>query len=141
MFGGGGPFGGGGQASSGSQTQRIKKRNRVIAVPDQRTSCVVVTATKDLMDQIEGVVMELDADKQNVKTVAVIPLEHAEPQDAMQVLQDIFQKSGTQNSRNQQSQNNTLQNRSTQQNQQYNNSTRSGMGQSGTRRSTSSFGQ
>ncbi|HEY5912524.1 MAG TPA: secretin N-terminal domain-containing protein [Verrucomicrobiae bacterium] len=140
MFGGGGPFGGGSQGSSASQNQRIRKRNRVIAVADQRTACVVVTATKDLMDQIEGVVTELDADKQNVKTVAVIPLEHAEPQDAMQVLQDIFQKSGTQNSRNQQSQNNALQSRSTQQNQQYNNSSRSGMGQSGARRG-SSFGQ
>ncbi len=137
MFGGGGPFGGGGsQASSNAQNQRIKKRNRVIAVADQRTASVVVTATKDLMDQIEGVVTELDADKLNVKTVAVIPLEHAEPNDALQVLQDIFQKSGTQNSRNQQNQqNNALYNRSVQQNQQYNNNMRSsGLGQSGVRR-------
>ncbi len=141
MFGGGGPFGGGNQGGgSNAQNQRIRKRNRVIAVPDQRTASVVVTATKDLMEQIESVVNELDADKLNVKTVAVIPLEHAEPQDAMQVLQDIFQKSGTQMSRNQQQlQNNALQNRSTQQNQQYNNQTRSGMGQSGTRRT--GFGQ
>lgn len=134
MFGGGGPFGGG-QSSSGAQNQRIRKRNRVIAVPDQRTASVVVTASKDLMDQIEGVVMELDADKLNVKTVAVIPLEHAEPEDALQVLQDIFQKSGTQNRSTRQNQTGTLQNRSTQQNQQYNNSMRSGAGQSGTRRS------
>jgi len=132
MFGGGGPFGGGNQGSNNSQNQRIRKRNRVIAVPDQRTAAIVVTSTKDLMDQIEAVVMELDADKLNVKTVAVIPLEHAEPQDAIQVLQDIFQKTGTQNNRNlQNQQNNALYSRSTQQNQQYNNSQRTGMGQSG----------
>ncbi len=135
MFGGGGAFGGQ-SSSSNSQNQRIRKRNRVIAVADQRTASVVVTATKDLMDQIEGVVTELDADKLNVKTVAVIPLEHAEPQDAIQVLQDIFQKSGSQNNRNlQNQQNNALYSRSSTQNQQYNNSSRSSMGQSGTRRS------
>lgn len=133
-------FGGGQSSSSNSQNQRIRKRNRVIAVADQRTASMVVTATKDLIDQIESVVTELDADKMNVKTVAVIPLEHAEPQDAIQVLQDIFQKSGSQNNRNlQNQQNNALYNRSTQQNQQYNNSSRSSMGQSGVRRS--SFGQ
>ncbi len=129
MFGGGGPFGGGQSSSSNSQNQRIRKRNRVIAVADQRTASIVVTATKDLMDQIEGVVTELDADKLNVKTVAVIPLEHAEPQDAIQVLQDIFQKTGSQNNRTlQNQQNNALYNRSTTQNQQYNSTQRSGMG-------------
>jgi len=100
----------------------------------------VVTGTKDLVDQIENVVAELDGDKLNVKSVAVISLEHAEPQDAMQVLQDIFQKSGTQNSRNQQNQNNALNSRSQQQSQQYNNnSARTGAGQSGGAR-RSSFG-
>jgi general secretion pathway protein D len=141
MFGGGGPggFGGGAnQAASNSQNQRIKKRNRVIAVADQRTASVVVTATKDLVEQIENVVMELDGDKLNVKSVKVFALQHAEPQDAMQVLQDIFQKSGTQNNR-QQTQNNALQSRSTTQIQQNNNNaSRSGMGQ-GNRRS--GFGQ
>jgi len=142
--GGGGPgggFGGANQAAgSNAQNQRIKKRNRVIAVADQRTASVVVTGTKDLVDQIENVVAELDGDKLNVKSVAVISLEHAEPQDAMQVLQDIFQKSGTQNSRNQQNQNNALNSRSQQQSQQYNNnSARTGAGQSGGAR-RSSFG-
>ena len=137
--GGGGLGGAGNQAANGGQSQRIKKRNRVIAVADSRTAAVVVTATKDLIDQIESVVTELDGDKLNVKTVAVIPLEHAEPQDAMQVLQDIFQKSGSQNSRNQQNQNNTLLNRSQTQSQQYNNQNRTGSGQSGARRT--GFGQ
>jgi general secretion pathway protein D len=132
-----GGFGGGGNQAGGggeAQSDRIKKRNRVVAVADQRTSSVVVTATQDLMAQIEEVVHELDQSDLNVKKVAVIPLEHAEPEDAMQVLQDIFQKSGVQSSRNQQNQNTALRTRSNQQNQQYNNTTRSGMGQGGARR-------
>ncbi|HYG34120.1 MAG TPA: secretin N-terminal domain-containing protein, partial [Clostridia bacterium] len=43
MFGGGSPFAGGrgGAATSNTQNQRIRKRNRVVAVPDLRTSSVV----------------------------------------------------------------------------------------------------
>jgi hypothetical protein len=128
--------------SSGGQNQRIKKRARVVAVPDQRSSSVAVTATKDLMEQVEAVVMELDANTANLKSVAVFKLENAEPQDALQVLQDIFQKNGTPNSNSRnQNQNNALQNRSTTQNQQYNNTTssRSGVGQGG--RGVSGMGQ
>jgi type II secretory pathway component GspD/PulD (secretin) len=147
FFGGGGPggggLGGGNQAGgNGGQNQRIKKRNRVIAVADSRTSSVVVTATKDLMDQIESVIAELDPDPANQKAVAVLPLQNAEPQDAMQVLQDIFQKSGTQNNRNAQNQNNALQSRSTQQSQQYNNNNNAArMGTGVGARGTGGFGQ
>jgi type II secretory pathway component GspD/PulD (secretin) len=141
LFGGGGQRGGGQAAATGGQNQRLKKRNRVIAVADQRTASVVVTAAKDLMDQIESVVAELDPDPSNQKTVAVYPLQNAEPQDAMQVLQDIFQKAGTQNNRNTANQNNALQTRSTQQNQQYNNGNTSRSGTSVGTRGAGTFGQ
>ena len=128
--GGGGPFGGGQNNANAGQNARIKKRNRVIAAADLRTSALVVTAAKDLMDQIEAVVTELDSEQGNNPTVAMFRLENAEPTDALQVLQDIFNKNGVQNnnsSRNNQ-QNNILQNRSIQQNQQYNNNSSSRMG-------------
>ncbi len=130
--GGGGPGGGGGggagnaASSSGSQNQRLRKRNRVVAVADPRTASVIVTATRDLMDQIEGVIQELDPDAANVQGVAIYRMQNAQPQEALQVLQDIFNKNGTQNSRNSSaSQNNPLQNRSTTQNQQNTMGTRS----------------
>ena len=130
--GGGGSFTGGAPNSSTEQNARIKKRNRVIAAADSRTSSLVVTAARDLMDQIEAVVSELDAKRGNNATIALFPLENAEPNDALQVLQDIFNKNGVQNNnstRNNQ-QNNILQNRSIQQSQQYNSSTstRGGLG-------------
>jgi general secretion pathway protein D len=133
--GGGGPFGGGlggggNQANANSQNQRIKKRNRVVAVADQRTGSVIVTATRDLVEQIADVVNELDEDPANLKTVAVFPLQNAEPQDAMQVLSDIFQKNTTQNNRNTLNQNNPLNTRTTQQNQQ-NSGNRTGIGNGG----------
>jgi hypothetical protein len=139
--GGGGPFGGGGgPGGSGLQNNgnngenaRIKKRNRVITAADPRTTSLVVTAAKELMDQIESVVTELDSRPGNNAVVAMFRLENAEPNDALQVLQDIFNKNGVQNNnstRNNQ-QNNILQNRSIQQSQLLNNTSatiRNGMG-------------
>jgi general secretion pathway protein D len=140
FFGGFGGPPGGAANSAGGQNQRIKKRARVITVPDPRTASVVVSAAKDLMEQIEGVVAELDSNPARKQTVKVFPLQNAEPQEALQVLQDIFQKNGTPNNRNMANQNSTLQTRSTQQNQQYNNNSaaRTGMS-SGARRP--GFGQ
>jgi len=49
------------------------------------------------MEQIQGVIAELDPDDANTRSLAVYRLENAEPQEAMQVLQDMFNKTGTQN--------------------------------------------
>ncbi len=124
MFGGGrmgGPGGGGPGGGGGDQNQRIKKRARVVAVPDPRTSSVVVTAAKDLMAQIDQVIAELDSNAGRPLTVKVLKIENSDPTDVLPVLQDMFQKSGTMNSRNTiNSQNSALQTRSQMQNQQYN---------------------
>ena len=124
----GGPPGAGGQTGGGSnnQNQRIKKRNRVIAVADQRTASVVVSASRDLMDQIEEVITGLDGDPKGRQIVRVYHLENADPQETLPVLQDIFQKNTTQQSRNSGNQNNNaLLNRSNTQNQQNNSTSRS----------------
>ncbi len=127
FFGGpGGPGGRGGGSSQGSSTGRIRKRARVLAVPDQRTSSVIVSAAKDLMDQIEGVITDIDQSAAKKQSVQVFSLQNADPGQAMEVLQDIFQKNTTGNNRNSANQNNSaLGNRSTQQMNQQNNNTSS----------------
>jgi general secretion pathway protein D len=139
--GGFGPPGASGGNNSNGQNQRIRKRNRVVAVADPRTASVVVTAGRDMMEQIGNVIAELDPDPANQQQVAVFRLENAEPQDAMQVLQDIFQKTGTQNNRNTQNQNDALRTRSTQQTQQYNNNNNSSRGGNQGGRGGGGFGQ
>jgi type II secretory pathway component GspD/PulD (secretin) len=112
QFRGGGPRGDGGGpgafmaaqiaaatagANAGGQADRLKKRQRVIAVADARTSSVVVTATRNLMDQIGIMVEQLDHESPKVSKVSVIHLNNADPQQVNQVLQDMFQSTTARN--------------------------------------------
>ncbi|MBI3849748.1 MAG: hypothetical protein HY298_05590 [Verrucomicrobia bacterium] len=138
--GGGGPGGGGpgaflariaaasGGAGAGGQADRLKKRQRVVAVADARTSSVVVTAARDLMGQIETMVEQLDHESPKVSKVSVIHLDNADPQQVQQVLQDMFQSTTTRN-RNSSTQTSPFQTR-IQQNQN-NTATGTGIGTSG----------
>jgi general secretion pathway protein D len=118
---GGGPFGGaGGQNGSTSTTDRTRKRSRVLAVADARTSSLIVTAAADMMPQIAEMIQQLDSSPAKKEKVAVYDLQNANPQDVQQVLQDLFNRNNTMraNNNNRNSllgQNNPLTQRSTQQ--------------------------
>jgi general secretion pathway protein D len=92
--GGGGNGGGrGGSSSAGSsgQNDRIRRASQVLAVADARTSSVIVTASKDLMSQIAGMVLELDVASPRDQQVHVFRMNNGDPQQAVQVLQNMFQ--------------------------------------------------
>jgi general secretion pathway protein D len=137
---GGGPPGPGGFAegnssasnpTSGNQSRRIKKRATVNAVADQRTSSVVVTASRDLIGQVERVIAQLDASPAGRQKVGVVHLKNAQAQQVVKVLQDLFQKNGTTSSRTTStSQTDPLETRSTTklQNQETTSNARSGIG-------------
>ncbi|MCX7886335.1 MAG: hypothetical protein N3B01_03630, partial [Verrucomicrobiae bacterium] len=74
-----------------AQQQRVRKRTQVIAVPDPRTSSVVVTASKDLMEQIAEVIQQLDFESPKQQRVQMFQLKNADPQEVLPVLQDMFQ--------------------------------------------------
>src|SRR6185437_7166044 len=108
--GGGGGFGGGPggffaaalAANSGNgnpQQDRIKKRNQVVAVADARTSSVVVTATRDLMGQIEEMVTQLDKPGKKQR-MTVIPVINGNATEIMQALQDTVGANTSRNTRN-----------------------------------------
>ena len=88
--GGGGGRGGGGNSAAG-QNDRIRRASQVMAVPDSRTSSVIVTASKDLMTQIAGMVRELDVASTRDQQVHVFRMNNGDPQQAAQVLQNMFQ--------------------------------------------------
>jgi general secretion pathway protein D len=84
----------GGRNNQNTPSDRMKKKSRVLAVPDPRTSSLLVSAAGDLMPQIAEMVERLDASPAKKEVVKVFDLENADPQDVNQVLQDLFQRSG-----------------------------------------------
>jgi hypothetical protein len=65
---------------------------RVLAVPDPRTSALIVMASKLLMPQIADMITELDSDKGRKEVVGYFDLQNADPQDVYNNLQDLFQR-------------------------------------------------
>lgn len=92
MMGGGG---GGGNNSSSSSNDRIKKATQVTAVADSRIQAVIVTAPRDLMDQIAGMMKDLDVPSNRDQKVFVFRMKNGDPQQAAQVLQNMFQSGST----------------------------------------------
>lgn len=137
FFGGGGRFGGANAAGSTGSTERLRKKTRVVAVPDQRTTSIMVSAASEMMPQIAEMIAQLDSSPAKKEKVAVYELQNADPNDVYQVMQDLFNRNSTMrnSSANRQGsmigQNNPLTQRAVQQ--QRNNNSRSG---NNTRRAT-----
>jgi len=99
--GGGGGFGGGlaallgGGGGANPTQQRIQKATQVSAVADSRIQAVIVTAPKDLMDEIAGMMTELDVASDRDQNVATIQLQNGDPQQVAQVLQNMFGNGST----------------------------------------------
>jgi type II secretory pathway component GspD/PulD (secretin) len=84
----------GGRNNQATTSDRMKKKGRVLAVPDPRTSSLLVSAAGDLMPQIAEMIMQLDLSAAKKEVVKVFELQNADPQDVSQVMQDLFQRSG-----------------------------------------------
>ncbi len=99
MFGGGGGFGAGGGAggnSAGSSANdRIKKATQVTAVADSRIQAVIVTAPKDLIEEIADMMKSLDVPSPRDQQVYVFHLKHGDPYQVSQVLQSQFQSTSS----------------------------------------------
>jgi general secretion pathway protein D len=138
-FGGGGPGGPGGffarmmansgGASSSSSSDRIKKATQVTAVADLRTSSVIVSAPKDLMQEIADMMKELDVASSRDQDVYVYKLNNGDPQQVAQVLQNMFQTSSSRSTTGS-SQNSALQQRAQNSTQQMSSQSSSGFGSS-----------
>jgi general secretion pathway protein D len=98
MFRFGGPFGGGmpgmpggGRGANNANTsERMLKQTKVVAVADQRTGSVVVLAARDLMEQIAGMIQELDNDAARKQQVFVFDVQNTDPTQVQEILQSLF---------------------------------------------------
>jgi general secretion pathway protein D len=120
-FGGGGGGGGGGflarmmaanagGAAGGGSADRIKKATQVTAVADARIQAVIVTAPKDLIEEIASMMKDLDVPSDRDQDVNVFQTKNGDAQQMAQVLQGMFSSSTSRNSSSS-SQNSALQQR------------------------------
>jgi type II secretory pathway component GspD/PulD (secretin) len=111
MLAGGGGGGGGGGAGS-SSSDRIKKATQVTAVADSRIQAVIVTAPKDMMQEISQMMDKIDVPSARDQNVYVFKMNNGDPQQALTVLQSMFQSTSSRNTGS--SSSSALQNRVTQ---------------------------
>jgi type II secretory pathway component GspD/PulD (secretin) len=104
------PFSGNDGTTASSSQQRIQKATQVTAVADSRIQAVIVTAPKDLMTEIAGIMTELDVPSDRDQQVATIQLQNGDPLQVAQVLQSMF-SSGSTSSTGTSSQSSALQTR------------------------------
>ena len=93
-FGRGGFFGReGGERRSREQegSQRLQQQNTVVAVADPRTNSVIVSASGELMSQIEKMILQLDRDNSKKQKVYVYSLEHADTDNVAEILRGMFE--------------------------------------------------
>ena len=68
----------------------MKKATQVTAVADDRIQAVIVTAPKDLMNEIAGMMAELDVPSDRGPESYGYHLDNGDPQQVAQVLQNMF---------------------------------------------------
>jgi general secretion pathway protein D len=80
------------QSSSGnaSQSARMNRSSAVLAVPDRRTQSVIVTASKEMMEQIKRVVQDLDRGGQGVQKVTALDFGAADPATVQETMASLF---------------------------------------------------
>lgn len=102
QFGGAAAFfagGRGGRGAAATQSGRALRLTRVMSVADPRTSSVIVSASKTMMEEIALMIERLDTDSSRKPKAVVFDLKNADPLEVELVLQNMFQTTTTANRR------------------------------------------
>lgn len=92
--GGPGSRGSSSSASRGSRSSGGSSRGTpVVAVADPRTYSVIVSASKETLEDVDGIVRQLDASTARKQKVFVYSLEHGDVKQVESVLRNLFQGS------------------------------------------------
>ena len=92
--------GGRGNNQAQDESDRSRRQSKVLAVADPRTSSVIVSASRNLMDQIAPMIASLDASTSRKQKVFVYSLENADVQEVEVILRNLFETQNTRNNRN-----------------------------------------
>jgi type II secretory pathway component GspD/PulD (secretin) len=69
-------------------------RDQVVAVPEWGSNAVIVSASPENIERVEGLVAELDKSDANLRTVTVIEIKNADPGEVARALNEIYVRSG-----------------------------------------------
>lgn len=102
---GGPPGSSGGRGSSRGGSSRGgsggSRGTPVVAVPDARTYSVIVSASRETLDDIEGIIRQLDSSSARKQKVFVYTLENGDVKQVESVLRNLFQGSNVRTTGNQ----------------------------------------
>jgi general secretion pathway protein D len=85
-----------GDTQQNTQSEALQAASRVVAVADQNTNAVVVSAPEDLMPAIEQLIKDVDTTSQDITVVRVFPLKYAYARDMVDVVKNIFNPTSAQ---------------------------------------------
>lgn len=89
-------FGGGGSTQNNSSGERGKRSTQeVIAVADPRTASLIISAPRQMVETVESLVKQLDASSAKRQKVFVFSLEHADVNNAAEILRAMFEGENT----------------------------------------------
>jgi type II secretory pathway component GspD/PulD (secretin) len=78
------------QSAGAGKSERMTRQTLVRAVPDPRTASLVVTASKDQMEQISGMIETLDGNNAMVQKVHAFYLSNADPVTLQAAMTALF---------------------------------------------------
>jgi general secretion pathway protein D len=91
-----GGMGGGGAQSSSVEGQSTARQAavRVVAVADERTNSLVVSAPDELMPTIQDVIAQIDDVSEDITEVRVFALRYADAEEMAETINDVFEGDG-----------------------------------------------
>jgi len=90
----------------GGSQQALRSDQRVVAVPDPRSTSIIVSAPRQMMDQIAQMISQLDTSGGKKQQVFTYTLEHADVNNVQEILRAMFEGQNSRSARSQ-TQNNT----------------------------------
>ena len=98
--GGGGRRGGGGDEPAPTDSAARNAASRVIAVADQQSNSVIVSAPEEYMDSISEIVSRLDTNIAAVTETRIFHLMHADATEMTNILSTLYTENTSQNNTN-----------------------------------------
>ncbi len=92
---GGGGGGGGGRQNGAPESEARQAAQRIVAVSDDQSNSVIVSAPEEYITTIAGIVEQLDTPTSDITETRIFPLQHADATELANILSTLFTTTGT----------------------------------------------